>query len=157
MQFQINTGTKSEDLEEIGRFFSEIKSYWLLHMVFMENKIRFSRSFNAYSEHISLSTYLWLVFQCSLKAWKQDNFNVLHRCVCVLKTASPIHAKQQKPYRLPHQLSSNFLSTALTTYTEITFFLDFASHWTPQDTNPGVTSVSIYYNRHFDSTSVSCS
>lgn len=60
MQFKIITGTKYEDLGERGRrFFSDTKSYQLLHMVFIENRIKFSKSldegetFNTYSEHIS--------------------------------------------------------------------------------------------------------
>lgn len=83
--------------------FLEIKSHWLLHMVFIENKIKFSRLFNTYSKHISLT---------SLPGWPKSLEARVPECtsqVCVLKTASPIQAKQQKPYRLPHQLPSNFL------------------------------------------------
>lgn len=121
MQFKIITGTKSEDLKERGRIFFQKLSLiscfiWYLWRI----KLSFPSLWMKVKVLIhTLSTYhhLWLVFQCSLKAWKQGNLNVFH--MCMFKTASPI---QQKTYRLPHQLPSHFLSTAFTAYTRATFF-----------------------------------
>lgn len=65
MQFQIITAVKSEDLWEWGESFIQESSYCPLHMAFIGNKIKFSKSLdegetlNTYSEHIpSLASLL---------------------------------------------------------------------------------------------------